>query len=317
MGGGGPIARVDPSPRGTFRHTLVRARTIRLDPSMSGGVIDSDDDDAADGGLPGYRNYLVYGDESGIDGQVYYGFGTLWLPYEARGRLTQLVRRLRRESGGLQDELGWSAVNAKKLPLCLALVEEFFRARWLMFHCIVVPREIVNPKLHAKGYETAREKHFCELMVSALRTFGRGSADKTYHLRIDPFPSSYRKTDEKLHRIINASVKKELGVEPITTMTTVDSKRSAGVQLADLLLGAVMSAWQTGKVATNPAKRAMRSFIAAHLGWPDLRSDTFPVRTDPLSWKFNVWLFCGHPDERREKTQRKLRFRFDVPPYRG
>ena len=282
------------------------------------GTDEPADDDADEPGLPGYRNYLVYGDESGIDGQVYYGFGTVWLPNEARGRLTGLMRRLRAQCKVPDEEISWSGLNVKKLPLCLALVEEFFRARWLMFHCIIVPREIVDPRLHERGYETAREKHFCEFIANKLSTFGQGSPDKIYHLRIDPFPSRYDRTDEKLHRIINAMAQRQLGFAPIiSTQTVQSSKASAGVQLADLLLGAVMSAWQPRNTATSMPKRALQGFVAAHIGWPDLRSDTLPMSRDPLAWKFNIWLFCGHPDNREEKTDRKLRFRFEVPPYRG
>ena len=39
-----------------------------------------EDEDDDDGAVPGYRNYLVYSDESGIHGAKYYGFGTLWCP---------------------------------------------------------------------------------------------------------------------------------------------------------------------------------------------------------------------------------------------
>jgi hypothetical protein len=35
--------------------------------------------------VPGYRNYVVYTDESGMHGAKYYGFGSLWIPWERRG----------------------------------------------------------------------------------------------------------------------------------------------------------------------------------------------------------------------------------------
>lgn len=38
--------------------------------------------------VPKHKNYLIYCDESGIDGQNYYGFGSLWMPWERRGDLS-------------------------------------------------------------------------------------------------------------------------------------------------------------------------------------------------------------------------------------
>jgi len=55
------------------------------------------EDDVEAPPVPGHRNYLVYCDESGIDGQVYYGFGSLWLPWERRGDLVGFVNELMAE----------------------------------------------------------------------------------------------------------------------------------------------------------------------------------------------------------------------------
>ncbi|EPO1287739.1 DUF3800 domain-containing protein, partial [Escherichia coli] len=38
-------------------------------------------------------------DESGIDGQRFYGFGSLWMKYQRRGDFCQLIRELRRKHG--------------------------------------------------------------------------------------------------------------------------------------------------------------------------------------------------------------------------
>lgn len=262
--------------------------------------------------VPGYRNYLIYADETGIDGQVYYAFGSIWIPYEARGRLTGLVGELR-ERHGVSDEIKWENTSRRKLPFYRDIVEEFFKRNWLMFHCIVVRRSDVNRSLHA-SIEEAREKHF-ERFIRNKLTFFAGSGGKAYHLRIDPFPSPYPKTDEKLHKIANASAKKALGYEPLaSTWTVKSSKTSAGVQVADLLLGAILSDWQ-GK-AKSEAKLELRRWVAEHLGWPDLKHDTFPQSADPRSWKFNIWLLWKSRGVREIDTRRKLRFKYPVRPYR-
>ncbi len=42
--------------------------------------------------LPGYRNYLVYCDDSGLHGSTHYAFGSFWIPAERRGDFPALVR---------------------------------------------------------------------------------------------------------------------------------------------------------------------------------------------------------------------------------
>ena len=45
--------------------------------------------------LTGYRNYLVYCDDSGLHDSTHYAFGSLWIPAERRGDLPALVKVLR------------------------------------------------------------------------------------------------------------------------------------------------------------------------------------------------------------------------------
>lgn len=89
-----------------------------------------DESTAEDSPVPGHRNYLVYCDESGIDGQVYYGFGSLWLPWERRGDLTGLIKRLR-DAYGCHDEIKWTKVTRRTLPFYKELVTEFFTRTWV------------------------------------------------------------------------------------------------------------------------------------------------------------------------------------------
>ncbi|MCD3180328.1 DUF3800 domain-containing protein, partial [Salmonella enterica subsp. enterica serovar Enteritidis] len=44
---------------------------------------------------PGKLIWHVACDESGIDGQRFYGFGSLWMKYQRRGDFARIVRELR------------------------------------------------------------------------------------------------------------------------------------------------------------------------------------------------------------------------------
>lgn len=259
--------------------------------------------------IPGHRNYLVYCDESGIDGQVYYGFGSFWIPWERRGSLLGLVNELRTRNR-YSHEIKWNSVNKHTEAFYLDLVREFFARNWMMFHCVVVRKGYVDRGLH-KDFDEARRKHFAMLIKSKVKFFANGSTDKAYHVRVDPLPSRYEKADEAAFKIVGATLKKELGIAPLQSLITVDSKTSTGVQLSDFFLGAAMADWQ--KNATSASKKKVGLEIGEHLGWPDLRADT-----PHGEWKFNVWYFFNpKAGKAREIKTRAVKLKVRMPEFRA
>ncbi len=260
---------------------------------------------------PDYRNYLVCCDESGIHGAEYYGFGSLWMPWDRRGDFTNLVTTLR-DVYEYPNEIKWTRVSRRNLAFCKALVEEFFRTRWLMFHCLIVKKADVDKSLHTSDdpYDLAMQKHFAKFLETKIRFFGRGQPDKAYHAWVDPLPFRYKKAGEAASNVINATLKQRLKVPALHSLRERDSRATPGIQLADLLLGAVMADWQQD--ASADPKLDLVEHVAGFLGWQDLRADTRHTE-----WKFNVWYFFdpteGRP--RRIKT-RDVRHRIPTPALR-
>ncbi len=254
----------------------------------------SPDDEPEDGFPPGYRNYLVFCDDSGLHGSSHYGFGSLWMPSQRRGDIHQRVRELRRRHRLRPDEIKWTQINARNAPFYEDLVSEFFTRPWLMFHCLVVRKGYVDKACHGGDYDLARRKHFALLLQKKIGYFSAGATDKAYHVRVDKLPSRYAKSDEVAFKVVNATLVKEIGIAAIRSLYTRDSKAALGIQLADLLLGAVM-AEVIGEQNSAPKLR-IRKVVAAHLGWDDLRADMMPGE-----WKFNIWHFYnprgGEPRE--------------------
>lgn len=261
---------------------------------------------------PEYRNYLIYGDESGIHGSsLYYGWGTLWIPAERRGDLSALLQDLKR-THRFHGEVKWVKLKGRNEPFALDLITEFFKRNWIMFHCLVVKRSEVRVDLFAGGLAEARLHHLTTMLRKKIEFFGGSSSDKAYHVRVDPLPSAYAKEDEKLWKITNAMLVETVGDPKIKTLSTVaDSRTSAGVQIADVLLGAVLCPWNQAVVDGTSKPR-----IAAHLldclGWSDHLADTFPAE-----WKFNIWTlrdrFSAEP---RRVKGRACRHRYPVKAYR-
>lgn len=265
------------------------------------------DDDSQEDQVPGYRNYIIYTDESGMDRATYYGFGTLWIPWERRGDLAGELAALRRKHR-LDDELKWSKISARSAPFAADVVRWFFKHPWLMFHCVLVPKAEVDWSLH-KGRDVAQRKHFSMLLKNKIAYFARAGG-RVYRLRVDPLPWRYPKSGEIVHKVVNAQLKQELGEAAIHDVITCESKRTAGIQVADLLLGAVLAAWQD-RVEAVPKLGLMR-LVAEHLGWDNLRHDT--ARKE---WKFNIWHFHDPQSEApRRAATKEVRLKNPLPPFR-
>lgn len=69
-----------------------------------------------------------------------------------------------------------------------------------------------------------------------------------------------------------------------------------GIQVADLLLGATVAAWNNE--VTSSSKLRLMKYLASYLGWSDMRSDTYPSEV-----KFNIWHFHDPRDRRRIRTR--------------
>ncbi len=260
-----------------------------------------EDDPASEGFVPGYRNFLVFCDDSGLHGSRHYGFGSFWIPSERRGDIQQVVRELRVKHRVTHGELKWNHITNRTRDLYCDIVRLFFSRRWMMFHCLVVRRGYIDKGLHGGDYDLARRKHFAMLLKKKIAQFSNGAPDKLYHVRVDRLPSAYQKADEVAHKIVNAELKRAVGVPALRTLFTRDSKMTLGIQLADILLGAVMS--DVDDLSTGPAKLAVRAEVARHLGWQDLTTDTYPWFS-----KFNIWRFWNPKSgEPRETLARPVR----------
>ena len=257
---------------------------------------------------PGKLIWHVACDESGIDGQKYYGFGSLWMKYQRRGDFTRLLRELR-DKYGYHYEIKWKKAHDRKYAqFYSSLVELFFKKPWLAFHCIVVRKGMVDKSFHEGDYDLAMRKHFTKLISTKIKAVKQAhpARECEFRIEVDPLPSRYKKADEAFHKIANSMLMKELGGEAqIKSVVTKNSKESEHIQIADFLLGAVMSSFQ-GKV-TSPAKLAVAKEIASYLGWGDLKGDTWSSER-----KFNIWYFFDPRYGKREITTRQVRLQYPL-----
>ena len=257
----------------------------------------------------GTRSWLIACDESGVHGSAHYGFGSLWLKWQRRGDFIEHMREIR-ERHDYEYECKWRKVTRNALPYYKDLVSYFFKRKWLTFHCIVVRKEMVRKDIyHNNNWDLARRKHFTMLLTSKMRKALTRFPNREHEFRVytDPIHSSYEKADEAIevisNNILNSRFRK---TSPVKSVITRDSKDTPSIQLCDLLLGAVMETWQ--KKTTSQAKNDLRQYIAMHLGWPKLDSDTLPIER-----KFNIWYFVDTTREKRRVDTREVKLLYPYP----
>lgn len=154
-----------------------------------------------------------------------------------------------------------------------------------MFHCKIISKQEVDLSFHENDWDLARRKHFTELLANKIKRFAKPG--KHYLIRVDPIHSRYQKADEAAEIILTNIIEQQPKLrnhEVIKSLKTVESTESPGVQLSDLLLGAVMAARHNE--VSSEAKLSIINRIANHLGWNDLSTDTMPKAI-----KFNIWRF--------------------------
>jgi hypothetical protein len=262
--------------------------------------------DEEDDPPPGVLRWLIACDESGVHGSPCYGFGTLWMTWQRRGDLAKMIRELRRVHH-YRDEIKWNHVKRNSLAFYEALVEAFFKSSWLGFHCLVVRKAVVRRNLHA-SWDEARQKHFGMLLqkkiIGCIRV--HAARPQTVRVYLDPMHSSYEKASEVLEKITRTVVERSYAGVRIEGAFQRDSKNTPTIQLCDVLLGSVMSAW-----ASDPpggAKGELRAFIANHLGWEDLHADTHPPER-----KFNIWMFFDTQSGKRQSATREVALLYPLP----
>jgi hypothetical protein len=251
----------------------------------------------------------VYCDETGTSGLPCYGFGSLWAPWERRGDLSGFIGDAKEQ--WFDQELKWSGVKKSSLPMYRWLVEQFFQRPSLAFHCLLVNRKDVNIKFHARGRQEAMQKHYTLLLANKMKASAEAQPDRRFRIRVDDLPFGYKKAGEVMGIVANHLTREFDDRGLVADIVEVDSKTSAGIQLCDVLLGAVASAWQGTPV--NPQKKELRSWIAEHLGWRDLHADTYRHEK-----KFNIWMFHPRGKKIRRAKSRRVNLMYpSIPRYIG
>ena len=226
--------------------------------------------------MKGSMKYEIYCDESSWealfnkDAHAYAVMGGIWIPAEERQPLKVAIREMK-ERHSLHGEMKWNRICPTSVDLYRELVLMFFENNKIHFRAICVKANEVNHKsFNAGNGELGFYKFYFQSIHHWMMT------GNSYQVFLDYKTNGYQHRVQELGQILNKASTAEL-----TQIQAIPSEESVLIQFADVLTGAVASAFNN-KVVSSDAKRTIRDLIEFKLGH-EIRE------TSAVETKFNVF----------------------------
>lgn len=228
---------------------------------------------------------LAFADESGTDNNSRcYAIGAVCLPAGEREKFERQVLDLK-ATHGVMGEAKWTRVRDSHglVNFVLDCLDLVLSSPDVTFDAIVVNKGLYR---NWQGGGVQQEVAFYKTYTYLLRHIVRRLQD-TAHVFIDARSDRYGKRDEAMLTIGNRMLALLASKGRLGAVTKVESHESPGVQLADVLTGAINTAHllRLQTLGIHPGKHLALERLAAQLQWPHLAHDTYPHP------KFNIWHF--------------------------
>jgi len=225
---------------------------------------------------------ILFTDESGIVGpEQCYSIGALIVPENGVEELDQLVKDLTR-AHGVMGEIKWNKVaNSHGLiNFGLDILKRILGGKY-SYSAIVVNKPLYNN--WKKDKNKAFYQTYTFLVKYCAERLKQGVA-----VQMDNKQESYPKHHEVVQIISNHMLAQVNSTGEIISTTKVESKQHLGVQVADILTGAINSAhcrFFSPAMQISLGKKVFIKRMAQSLGWDDVIYDTMP------NTRFNIWHF--------------------------
>lgn len=246
--------------------------------------------------------YVVFGDESGTTGSDRcYEIGLLCVRLDTLDRFNECVFRLKRKYG-IIGELKWSKIknSAGQANICIELLAMVLKNS-CCFHSIVVVKNKYN------NWQTNREAAFYQTYTLLVKNTAR-QLKRQLEVIIDQKVDKYKKNDELTGIIANNMLAMAGMNKLVKSVTMRDSKDHLGLQVVDILTGAVNSGYLkylNPNLKLSTAKEIAFERMSSLLGWDIFQYDTYPNKD------FNIWHFP--PEMRCVPGTKTIRANYDVP----
>lgn len=204
--------------------------------------------------------YEIYCDESCVeafynkDAHRYAVIGGVWIPSEKREECKRYIKALKVEYD-LRGEMKWNKVSPVSLEMYTKLIEWFFAQPYIRFRAICIRSEKLNHKFfNQNNGELGFYKFYYQLIHHWI------GVKNEYQIFVDYKVNGYSHRVAELGKILNAS-----SYGYVKQIQALPSEQSSLIQLADVLTGAVSSAFNN-EFKENSAKSEMIKTIERRLG---------------------------------------------------
>lgn len=229
---------------------------------------------------------VAFADESGTDGKApCYAIGVISCDASCLQGFEGFFRD-KLLSHGVLGEAKWKKVKNSHglINFALDALDAILSSKSASFDTIVV-----NTSLYRNWHSPlmTKEEAFYKTYTLLLRHIA-GRANLPSEIFIDDRSDSYPKRHEVMENIGNHMLAQLASAGRLTGLHKVDSRQHVGIQVADLLTGAINAAHArriNPRFPLHSGKRLALDRLAQMLGWDDLCYDTMP------SDKFNIWHF--------------------------
>jgi len=195
----------------------------------------------------------VYCDESSPDllyhneANKYSLIGSLWIPHEKRAEFKESVKAIK-DKHHYYSEIKWKKVSTNHKAFFEELVTYFFETDYLRFRSIIIESDKIDlVKFHKSDAELSFYKFYYQLIHHWLLDFNE------YNIFLDYKTNKERFRLKELWQVLTNSNL----TSNIENVQSLPSKQSLGIQLADFLVGAINS-----KFNSNITSEAKLSVIA-------------------------------------------------------
>lgn len=229
---------------------------------------------------------IAFADESGIDGNPKcYAIGVVSVSKAKLRGFNDVFAKLKREHG-VGNEVRWKSVAKGHglINLSIDWLDRILRSETARFDVIVVNTEMYR-KWSQRGAE--REDAFYVTYTYLLRHLARQVKTNT-EVFIDDRSDEYQKQHEAIETIANNMLGQLHATGRLEKVTKVPSHEHPGIQIADMLTGAIAAShrlYLDADTPLNAGKRLAIERMAALLGWDALHYNTMPHS------RFNIWHF--------------------------
>jgi hypothetical protein len=196
--------------------------------------------------------------------------GSLWMPFDYRNEFKNHIKEIK-EDHHYYSEIKWNKVSNNKIDFFIKLIDYFFSTDFLRFRSILIESNKVDLIRFNEGdAELSFYKFYYQLIHHWILDFNEYSIFLDFKTNKELFRL------KELHKVLNNS---NLTTE-ILKVQSIPSSQSFGIQLTDLLIGAINGKFNSS--ITSEAKISVINEIEKKLS-----SQIQP--TNKSEEKFNVF----------------------------